>query len=283
MRNSIFIAVLFIGVYLAVPVVASAHQPRIPSSTKVTVQTPQVSQAFYAQLAGEPYTYTITSGSSFDLYVNVLVPDIEDQKRDVSAIITKVGETQPIAILNASNWVWQKFYEPFGRDSYLKGPEFEARVDAGMYEIKVWSPRNDSKYALAIGKEERFGLEQGLSAIQLIPRIKRDFFNESPAGFIFSAYGAAYVFVLFIFSFIAGFLYRGILRYVAAGTTRGLEQNIGRPDRLVRALLGIVLFVWAITTSWSPILFFFSGFCFFQAIFSWCGFYAALGRTTCPA
>jgi len=40
--------------------------------------------------------------------------------------------------------------------------------------------------------------------------------------------------------------------------------------------------LWAITTTWSPILIFFSGFAFFEAIFSWCGFYAAMGKNTCP-
>jgi hypothetical protein len=247
------------------------------------VSDPELSQAFYAKLSGEPYVYHVKSGVPFNLYVNVLVPDIEDQKRDVSAIITKVGESRPLAILNASNWVWQKFYEPFGRDAYLKGPEFDARVEAGSYDIQVWSPRNDSKYALAIGKVESFGLSESLAAIHLIPRLKRDFFNESPAGFILSPFGLAYVGVLFLLSFIAGFLYRGLLRYFAAGTTRGLQHNIGKLDRFVRLLIAVVLFVWALTTSWSWVLFFFSGFALFEAIFSWCGFYAALGRTTCPS
>jgi hypothetical protein len=30
------------------------------------------------------------------------------------------------------------------------------------------------------------------------------------------------------------------------------------------------------------ILIFFSGFALFEALFSWCGFYAALGKSTCP-
>jgi Na+-transporting NADH:ubiquinone oxidoreductase subunit NqrB len=46
--------------------------------------------------------------------------------------------------------------------------------------------------------------------------------------------------------------------------------------------IGIALLVWAITTSWNPLLIFFSGFLFFEALFSWCGLYAALGKNTCP-
>ena len=280
-RNSLLVGIAIVAC-AAIPSAVLAHQPRIPRSTSVTVEDPEVSQAFYAELSGAPYTYRITTRMPIELYVNVLVPDLENQKRDVSAIITKVGEARPLAILNASSWVWQKYYEPFGRDSYLKGPEFDDRVDAGTYEIQVWSPRNDSKYVLAVGKNETFGLQEGLAAIKLIPTIKQNFFNESPVGFILSPYGLAYVGVLFILSFIFGFMYRGLLRYFAAGSNRGLEHNIGKLDRLIRIALGIILFAWAILTTWSALLLFLSGFCFFEAIFSWCGFYAALGRTTCP-
>lgn len=31
-----------------------------------------------------------------------------------------------------------------------------------------------------------------------------------------------------------------------------------------------------------PKTIFFSGFAFFEAIFSWCGFYATIGKNTCP-
>ena len=38
---------------------------------------------------------------------------------------------------------------------------------------------------------------------------------------------------------------------------------------------------WAyMTTTWNPILIFFSGFAFFETIFSWSGFYVALGKNT---
>lgn len=62
---------------------------------------------------------------------------------------------------------------------------------------------------------------------------------------------------------------------------RAAPQNIGRADRILRLVLAIALFVLAITTNWSPILIFFSGFALFEAIFSWCGFYAAIGKNTC--
>ena len=82
--------------------------------------------------------------------------------------------------------------------------------------------------------------------------------------------------------FIVGFLYRAILKKFAKNSPHGLTKNIGKSDRWMRALLGIALLVWAVLTNWSPVLITASGFCFFEAMFSWCGFYAAIGKTTCP-
>ena len=82
--------------------------------------------------------------------------------------------------------------------------------------------------------------------------------------------------------FIVGFLYRTILKKFAKNSPHGLTKNIGKSDRWMRTLLGIALLVWAVLTNWSPVLIAASGFCFFEAMFSWCGFYAAIGKTTCP-
>jgi hypothetical protein len=99
---------------------------------------------------------------------------------------------------------------------------------------------------------------------------------------IFSPHGLGLIVSMYVLAFIVGFLYRAILKKFATHSPRGVAKNIGKPDRLLRAVIGLALLLWAITTSWSPILLFFSGFCLFEAIFSWCGFYAAIGKNTCP-
>jgi len=78
------------------------------------------------------------------------------------------------------------------------------------------------------------------------------------------------------------FVYRAVLKVFVPKKPHGATRNIGTNDRIVRLLLGIALLVWAMLTSWSWWLVFFSGFCFFEAAFSWCGMYAALGKNTCP-
>jgi len=261
----------------------SAHQPRISDSVQTIVEDPEISKAYYSHLARDMQSYVINSKVPFTLYVNILVPDILGQKKDVSAAVIQDGNLDnPLAVLVGTEFEWKKFHEPFANDDYWKGPEYKANVTAGTYEIRVWSSNNDSKYSLAIGEKELFSLKEILNVAKLVPQIKHDFFNESPTNFIFSIFGVGYVVLLFLFSFLFGFLYRFLLKQFAKGTVRGLNKNINVRDRLLRVFIGIVLFLLAITSTWNPVLIFISGFCFFEAIFSWCGIYAALGKNTCP-
>jgi hypothetical protein len=266
-----------------------AHQPRIVDQNIIEVTDPSISKAYYGSLQGIPHIYRIKSNSAFNLYVNILVPDLVGQKNDVSVIILKNGNTEPVAILDAKSHEWKRFWEPFGRDWYVQGPEYKARVEQGEYEINVLSPNNDSAYSLAIGEIESFSFKDTIHAVSAIPKLKQTFFHESPIGFILSPFGWGYLAVVFVLSFLFGFLYRVVLRYIEKNIVRvrskqilRSRKNIGTFDRIVRLAIGIGILLWAISTSWNPILIFISGFTFFEAIFSWCGVYAILGRNTCP-
>lgn len=92
----------------------------------------------------------------------------------------------------------------------------------------------------------------------------------------------ALVLAVYASAFVFGLLYRFLLKKIASGSVRGVQKNIGTLDRVVRFCIGIILFVLAVVTSWNPFLLFISGFAVFEAIFSWCGLYAALGKNTCP-
>jgi magnesium-transporting ATPase (P-type) len=184
--------------------------------------------------------------------------------------------------LNGINFEWKKFFEPFGYDSYLMGPEYKTKAPPGTYEIRVWSSNNDSKYALAIGETENFDAEESANALRLIPKIKRDFFDKSPADFIFSVFGYGYVLGIFLLAFVFGFISRAVLKKIAKKSTRGLSKNINFADRFLRVFLGVALFWIAITTTWNPFVLFLSGFCFFEALAGWCGLYAAIGKNSCP-
>lgn len=299
------LTLILLSLSVFIPGVAIAHEPRlVGSSSVIDVSDPEISKAYYGTLAADqPQLYKIISNKPFNLYVNILLPvlaylnaDLAAQNKNISVNISKLNinnsGSEVLVNWSGASSTWTKFWEPFGRDWYYQGPEYRAQVSAGTYEIRVVGGQPNLKYALAIGETEFFNFTEGLNAIKLIPQIKTDFFNESPAGFIFSPFGYGYVVVLFMLSFIFGFLYRYILRFyeLRSRKTNSSSQsiplrshrNINTRDRVWRAVFGLALFSIAIATTWSGILIFISGFCFFEAIFSWCGFYAAIGVNTCP-
>ncbi len=271
------IALLVVAFLL--PTATFAHQPRIVKSNPTIVELPEVSKAYYGTLDGEAAVYIIKSEKRFSLYVGLLVPEIAGQNKDISAVILKDGKQ--LAVLDSTNFQWKPFFEEFGHDNYWQGPEYKALVDAGRYEIHVTSSNNDSKYSLAVGEIEAFDFKQGMNALTLIPEIKRDFFDKSPMDFILSPMGWGFILIMFVLAFIFGFIYRAVLKQFARNTTHDARKNIGVTDRILRALIGTLLLLVAVATTWSPWLLFFSGFAFFEALFSWCGIYAALGKNTC--
>ena len=64
-----------------------------------------------------------------------------------------------------------------------------------------------------------------------------------------------------------------------------MTKNIGTKDRLIRLAIAIACFVGAYVATAATIQLFliaFGLFCVFQATFSWCAWYALLGKNTCP-
>jgi hypothetical protein len=275
-----FISLTTLALFFFAPSLASAHQPRIVNSETTQVVDTEISKAYYATLAGSPHVYTIDSKQAFDLYVGILVPDIASTKKDILAEVFKGNEK--IATVGGVSATWIPYFETFGQSHYFDGGEYKARAEAGVYTIKVSNPQNTGKYSLAVGDIEAFDGKEGMNALSIIPELKRDFFEESPISFISSPFGWGLIVIMYIIAFIVGFIYRAILKKNAKSSPHGVTKNIGKSDRLLRVAIGVALLLWAITTSWSPILIFFSGFALFEAIFSWCGFYAALGKNTCP-
>jgi len=279
LKNSIICLAL---AAIFIPGIVFAHQPRIAEGTAVIVTDPEVSKAYYGALSGQPHIYKISSEKSFHLYVNLLVPDRPGQNKDVSADIVDMSKPDQIfRTLNAEDVFWTPMYEEYGGDDYFKGPEFTLLVAAGNYEIRVRSANNDSRYALAIGSIESFPLSEIVNALVTIPKLKSDFFGTSPFTFLLSRFGILYVLMMVIAAFVFGLILHALIRKFARGKVRKAEHNIGFKDRILRAVLGLLLLIVGVYF-WNPVVLFFAGFCFFEAIFSWCGLYAALGKNSCP-
>ena len=109
-----------------------------------------------------------------------------------------------LSVLSGAEHEWGEFFEPFGYDNYLMGPEFEQTVSADNYRIVlsldedvVLQEGDSNSYSVAIGKIEDFGLVETLDTYRLIPKIKSQIFNKTGADFILSPLGAFLVVILF--------------------------------------------------------------------------------------
>ncbi len=158
---------------------AYAHLPYLVTDSGVTiVEKPEVSKAYYGELSGRPAEYSIVSPDSFDLFVNILVPDEPGMPTDLTVRLTRGPDT--VAVLDGPAYAWTRFYEPFGGDSYLMGPEQRMRVGPGTYVATVSRPGNRGRYAFAVGEREQFTFEEIVRTIGLMPRLKRSFFHKAP-------------------------------------------------------------------------------------------------------
>lgn len=167
---------------------ASAHQPRIvykqqiPQTSPIIVKNPEISQAYYAELKGQPEYYKVVSDKEFTLYVRILSPNIKDAKKDFSAQVIK--DVNVLALLNGSTYKWTEFYEPFVGDSYWMGPEFKKHQPTGEYQVKVYNSDNTGKYVLVVGQAEAFPLNETLKMFVTLPQLKHYFGKPGYTAFL---------------------------------------------------------------------------------------------------
>lgn len=154
----------------------SAHQPRIVyklnfSQENLTIENPEISQAFYGELKGMPDHYEINSTVRFNLYMQILSPYSNESRKDFDVKITNGKETW---FLNGSNYIWTRFYEEFAGDMYYQGPTADAKVPSGLYRIEVSNKNsnNTGKYILVVGKKEEFPVKEMIKAFFVMPRLK---------------------------------------------------------------------------------------------------------------
>ena len=182
MKRGLFISLFFLCSFSFV----DAHIPLVVEQKTlhdiVTIDEPEVSQAFYGAMQDFPHTYEIRAQEPFHLFVQVLVPDISSSKNIVSGIIIKEkagsGRVEEVARLLAKDAAWESFFEPWGGDSYRSGGTFEKDVPAGVYRIEVSTPNNQEKYVLVVGKKETFGTIGYFETIGRISDVKV-FFGKS--------------------------------------------------------------------------------------------------------
>ena len=264
--NLRIVIVTFFLILVSCPLKVLAHQPRLVEMEKINVTEPEISKAYYGNLSGKPHIYTISTSSPIDLYVNVLVPFIEGPEKNVIVKIFK-GE-QLMGILSPKKGDWKEFFEPFGHSMYWKGPEFKVRADAGKYKIHVQSTERSIRYVLATGEIEAFDGPESLNAILLIPKLKKDFFEESPISFILSPLGWGYVLLLQLLVILTGFVISKILNISRIKFQTKYFQSSAKNIIICGVFFWVTILFFAIQTSWHPLLIMMSGLALFIALIS---------------
>lgn len=189
------------------PGVALAHVPVLVEQESIKdvymIEDPTLSQAFYGEMHDFPHTYEIQAAQSFTLFTQILEPDIDTSKNNVSGIIIKLpekrGRVTEITRMSLPT-SWQSEYEPFGGDTYLMGPIFEQELGPGTYRIEVHTPDNREKYVLVVGTRE----ELTIGYFELLGRLMevKEFFGKSK----FRIIESPYVYVPLVACLIIGYL-----------------------------------------------------------------------------
>ncbi len=207
-KSLILLFVLFLSICAV-----SAHQPRLEvgvnssMSNPIVVNNPEISQAWYGNLKGQPDYYKISSDKPFELFANILVPQSPGISSDfVSAQITdSSGKT--LALLGGNESSWTPLFEEFGGDYYLQGPSFDQNVSAGTYYIKVFNQNNTGKYSLATGAIESFPADESLKSVISIPLLKEQIFGKPVTTLFFEFLGIILalgtIMILFVMTFMA--------------------------------------------------------------------------------
>jgi hypothetical protein len=185
---------------------ASAHQPRLVSGDQVIVDDAEVSKAYYDMLTGTPRIYIIDSQKPFSLYLNLLVPKSSNPDGRYSANVYEInaGKKVELARLNAGDVQWTEFYEEYGGDYYLKGPECKKTLPGGRYEIEVYSADNLGKYVIAIGEKEEFPPIEIVKTFLILPVLKVQFFQYPTAILLSSTIGIAWLIIIAILLLVIG-------------------------------------------------------------------------------
>ena len=269
---------LFFVLIFSLSVTSFAHKPELVSEyglDPIQVLNPEISKAYYGVFDSNVRSqeFIINSDEEFELYVNFLLPVNGNSMMDKRMTMQIFKGDELLSVLVGAEYEWGEFFEPFGFDNYLMGPEFEQNVDADSYRIVLsldevvdLDDGESNSYSVAIGKIEDFGLAETVDTYRLIPKIKSQIFNKTGADFILSPLGAFLVVILFSFGYVLGFLVRFIYRLFGVAASCGINKN----GRRVRALAAIGIFLLSLFFGFSKFGFIVAGLVMFEALHGFC-------------
>jgi hypothetical protein len=169
-----------------------ANCPRIVSDLPVTIDDPFHAQAFYGELHGRPHSFSVSSDSTFHLYLRIMEPDIDWALNDfMFSVCRRIQDTCIKIYASLPHSSWDLYVDDYFNNRYLLGPEFRQyskqkkmllkigqKLPAGDYSIIVSNPKNNGKYVLVVGREERWPRNEVLNTMALYIPMK--LFHEEP-------------------------------------------------------------------------------------------------------
>jgi hypothetical protein len=189
-----FIPICFIFFFVCGVHAAEAFVPvlikDIDQADIMPIADPTLAQAFYGHMDNFPHMYEIHAKEPFLLSLQILMPDIDSSKNNISGVIIKVpeggGRVTEIASLSAQEAGWGTTFQSLDGNKYREGPAFQKELEPGMYRIEVHTPDNIEKYILRVGTRD----EMTIGYIELLRRISeiQTFFGKSTLHGVVSPY-----------------------------------------------------------------------------------------------
>ena len=196
----LYFALVF--VFLSLAFKASAYQPNLVylQQGSIQINNRATSQFFFDELKGSPRDYFIDLNKDFQIYVNLLVPEVTNGSGRYSLEIFD-SQDNKIYSVDGTSFEWKEIYDDFGRDYYLKGPEFTKQLSAGKYKIEVFSKDNTGKYVLSFGKNKALGFLSTVNIYWQVPFLKLTFLKTPVLQFFltpFGIYGIGFIGIILI-------------------------------------------------------------------------------------
>jgi len=255
-----------------------AHKPELVSeysSQQILVENPEVSKAYYGVFDStvRAQEFVIESDTEFELYANFLLPVNGNSVMDKRMTMQIFKGDELLTVLSGAGYEWTEFFEPFGYDDYLMGPEFESQVEPGRYKIVLSMDEGVelvdgevNSYSVAIGKIEDFGFEETIDTYRLIPKIKSQIFDKTGADFVLSPLGAFLVLILVVFGFLSGYLIRFLYSVLGIAASCGINKN----GRVLRGLAAVLILFLSLFFGFNKTGFFISGLVLFESVKGFC-------------
>jgi len=241
-----------------------AHQPILVEDQEISIEDLFAAQAYYAVANRKPQQYRFSIEDPAIVHLSFLIPDFH-QKSLYASLVR--NDASSLFFFQGDQASWEKFYEPFAGDTYWRGGRYIKKLDRGEYILYVWSRRKNIRYILAIGTEERFDFLTIAKMILSVPRIKYSFFHRSPMTFLWSILGITYFLMMAVVAFCIHLCCRLLLKQWFP------ERETGRfVERILIFVLGMVVALGALASTWNPFLLFLAWFCVIESLSpSFCG------------